>query len=115
MRISDWSSDVCSSDLCEAVAAGPRGCCRIRPGLPQRAGTTRMPCRYGAPLAMSVQTRNASPLRATSFGKTVPRHRPCTAAPCVRDQHGRGSWRGGVGTYGECLVVTEYINKKTAQ
>src|SRR3546814_10562932 len=31
MRISDWSSDVCSSDLVSAPPAAPlRGCCEVR-------------------------------------------------------------------------------------
>src|SRR3546814_1361792 len=34
MRISDWSSDVCSSDL---VLGGLRHCKRVRPGLPDDA------------------------------------------------------------------------------
>src|SRR3546814_18088815 len=32
LRISDWSSDVCSSDLLDAVEAGERDADRFRPG-----------------------------------------------------------------------------------
>src|SRR3546814_16797517 len=53
MRISDWSSDVCSSDLCRGASTGPRsspprGTGR---GTRGRGGTraTRRPRRSGAP------------------------------------------------------------------
>src|SRR3546814_6634967 len=47
MRISDWSSDVCSSDLCSAevdVSDTPRDTCDTAQGWPARQGTGGCRC-----------------------------------------------------------------------
>src|SRR3546814_10709557 len=62
MRISDWSSDVCSSDLASRAAAG------------RRAGLFRGP--PAEPAAASLDARRGPPLRPVLRRAAVPGHRP---------------------------------------
>src|SRR3546814_2836268 len=50
MRISDWSSDVCSSDLCRGPRSPPRSACSAR-GPRAAAASCRPPARFAAPPA----------------------------------------------------------------
>src|SRR3546814_14187153 len=56
MRISDWSSDVCSSDLCPPGGAGGRGC-----GARRRSGSAaRQPIAAMKRARLTMEQRDAS-------------------------------------------------------
>src|SRR3546814_1379037 len=89
MRISDWSSDVCSSDLGSAVWS-----CRSSP---KRTATVacadaRAPCRWSCPAPRSPAGRSVLPRiradqrgsRANTYGKLY----PCSPA-LIRGRKGR--------------------------
>src|SRR3546814_18284670 len=46
MRISDWSSDVCSSDLLPLLKHGPAPVATRRPSRPRRSASDNRECRY---------------------------------------------------------------------
>src|SRR3546814_12171841 len=91
MRISDWSSDVCSSDLAADVARGPEGqedagrrrtCARPQPSATARSNTERSsrrgagkisaaPVTFPGPTAAVVPGRQGSPGRGRrTYGLT---------------------------------------------
>src|SRR3546814_6545549 len=92
MRISDWSSDVCSSDLVLRLTS-----LSIRNVVLIGA----LDLEFGAGLGvLTGETGQASPFFSTPLG--LPLGRGPTAAWCGKvrnEQDGRASWRGRVCTY----------------
>src|SRR3546814_18615765 len=112
MRISDWSSDVCSSDLLAQVAAGKAavhladdvgrrdgGDARAR-AQPAAGGDRQLPQRFAAP---GRPGRRPGPGRTRAAGRAHPgRTRP----------NGRASGRERVCQYVESSVVASSVKKK---
>src|SRR3546814_17207982 len=130
MRISDWSSDVCSSDLQEVRVPAGGGAERLRPcrNAPERDRFRRSALgREGftrAPLSLPV----APSSRPSALLRNLPRrqnrhHRPMDiylVGGGVRErllgrapgENGRASCRERVWQYGEISVVAVSIQKK---
>src|SRR3546814_19843678 len=102
MRISDWSSDVCSSDLCAGLCPRPRSRCHSRRACAcgckgRRADAHRRPLFRNGTFAEGMR-------RNQRFG--------CDAGyRCL--QIGRASCRERVCQYVEIVVVAVELKKKT--
>src|SRR3546814_1546931 len=68
MRISDWSSDVCSSDLACVGSPGRAAQCQLGQSITDRASPTRETCRETR--AMASRRLPAATVRATT-GRTA--------------------------------------------
>src|SRR3546814_16208749 len=110
MRISDWSSDVCSSDLAENET---------------QLTILDVGWEVGQLLAtdcwLAAAVRTADPVVVVTTA-TVPGMRRAGVAMDLRAGHrpprqktGRSSWRDRVGTYVLCPVVDVSIQKKHVQ
>src|SRR3546814_17653777 len=113
MRISDWSSDVCSSDLAERTVIGKHAQCVVahhaqaRPGLREALAQRRIrfasthsqcahhPFKFMREMHPLTQRRDAAP----RFG------------PAHRDQIGRAAWREREYQYVSISVVAVYLKK----
>src|SRR3546814_20257468 len=108
MRISDWSSDVCSSDLNRASPSSAV----LRPF---RSAPGAGPVRPPSFVAMKAAAVAVDPTRehpmSTDHDDTgfEPEH---ASSPTDHVQIGRASCRARVGQYGEVSVVRGYLKKK---
>src|SRR3546814_20837000 len=107
MRISDWSSDVCSSDLDRSASAGNPGCV---PQLARRRRRGMTKARPGTrPLAPAIAPKVGSHARDAVGGRwhPPPRQHASPAVPIPegtpRGQTGRAEWRDMMGQVGYIL------------
>src|SRR3546814_8056226 len=93
MRISDWSSDVCSSDLAVSCSGGPAlaiaRCLRLRLGVP--GGGDGGPLRHAAAVADDRRAPAVPGVHAVSAAlyRRGDRQRRCLRVPGPRDTEGR--------------------------
>src|SRR3546814_16084626 len=107
MRISDWSSDVCSSDLPTRPRRGCRDLGLARGGTSRARG--RRPARRAVPALAAVPVDHPATRHAGSLGRGVLTERGQSGAA----QLGRESCRENVCHYVEISVVTVSLKKKT--
>src|SRR3546814_16589202 len=102
MRISDWSSDVCSSDLNSAahIGRGEAGAC------------SQMACRTLWRLGELCATCGAADMAALGYARAPPRGGAMADARTVQAQIGRASCRERVCPYVSISVVGVSLKKK---
>src|SRR3546814_13394202 len=110
MRISDWSSDVCSSDLVEPRGIiGERG---VAPGLHPRDDRRDVGGHIGIALAPIIDQR-VELGREAGVGGVKPPHHPALLPDGSVQQIGRASCRERVCQYVKISVVAVSLNKNT--
>src|SRR3546814_10922043 len=107
MRISDWSSDVCSSDLNRHRAIG------AKPGRRAAFGTSEMTLSAGDTIIFMLgrpiaQAKSPALMNAWFERQGV----ACAMVPLLLPEIGRASWRERVGQYVLIQWVAVHLKKK---
>src|SRR3546814_16878370 len=103
MRISDWSSDVCSSDLRAEVECSTAGCITLDPPF---EGFAILHFLWLQHVCLPSDTVGRPIRRRVGFPFIAPAGPPMFALPsCAGPESGRASCREGVGQYVSILEV----------